>query len=324
MESMLRRATYFVHILKSKGNKMIKNSVGRGGLNKKTDVKIVQQLLNNYINTQYIIYFENLTEDGICGNKTIEAIKVFQSHVVGLSSPDCRVDVAGNTMRNLQRYGAGKHTMPPLGTATSSAFVFTQKNAANNTTIKNKSLLKSPNKTASANSNTDPRKLKTRAATAQVYGTITSAKVWADKSKYLKPFVIPDDIKSHEDYNWINTYDPKKRKVSKIWCNISMHKHLKKALTNLKNKDLISELKEFGGCHNIRATRGTTNWSAHSWALAIDLNMSENGLGATPKLSTEFVKCFTDAGFGWGGYYGRKDGMHFTIAGYDLPSKQAM
>jgi len=303
---------------------MIKNSVGRGGLNKKPDVKIVQQLLNSYINTQYLIYFASLTEDGLCGKKTIEAIKVFQSQIVGLSSPDCRVDVAGNTMRHLQQYNSARQITPFVGTAISSVFVFAQKNAANNTTIKNKTLLKTPNKTASANTNTDPRKLKSRAAIAQVYGTITSDKVWADKNKYLKPFVIPDDIKSHKDYNWINTYDPKKRKVSKIWCNISMHPFLRKALTNLKNKNLISELKEFGGCHNIRSSRGSTTWSAHSWALAIDLNMTGNGMGETPKLSTEFVKCFTDAGFGWGGYYGTKDGMHFTIAGYDLPSKQAM
>ena len=55
---------------------MIKNSVGRGGLNKKADVKVVQQLLNNYINTQYVIFFANLIEDGICGNKTIDAIKL--------------------------------------------------------------------------------------------------------------------------------------------------------------------------------------------------------------------------------------------------------
>ena len=100
-----------------------------------------------------------------------------------------------------------------------------------------------------------------------------------------------------------------------------MHSFLKSALKNLSDRGLLSELKEYGGCYSIRATRGTTKWSAHSWALAIDLNMSENGLGKTPKLSKEFVKCFTDAGFGWGGDYSRKDGMHFTIAGFDMPAK---
>jgi hypothetical protein len=33
----------------------------------------------------------------------------------------------------------------------------------------------------------------------------------------------------------------------------------------------------------------------------------------TPKLSAGFVKCFTDNGFEWGGYWQRKDGMHFQL-----------
>ena len=101
-----------------------------------------------------------------------------------------------------------------------------------------------------------------------------------------------------------------------------MHSFLDTSLKNLKDRKLLSDLKEFGGSHAIRATRGTTNWSAHSWALAIDINMTGNGLGKTPAMSEKFAKCFTDAGFGWGGKYSRKDGMHFTIAGFDMPAKK--
>jgi len=256
------------------------------------------------------------------GQKTIDAIKSFQTSAVGLSYPDCRIDVGGNTMRSLQRYNApNKSTNLPFDAIISTNFVYTPSVAVNSRAAKKVIQLKKPVKSASANASTDPRKLKTREAIGQVYGTISSDKRWADKNKYLKAFTIPKDISSDKDYNWVNVYDPKKRKVSKIWCNASMHSFLLKALTNLKNSNLLAELKEFGGSHSIRATRGTTRWSAHSWALAIDLNMSENGLGATPKLSSAFVKCFTDAGFGWGGNYKRKDGMHFTIAGFDMPAK---
>ena len=54
--------------------------------------------------------------------------------------------------------------------------------------------------------------------------------------------------------------------------------------------------------------------SLHSWGIAIDLNAFENGLNMAPKLSPGFVKCFTDAGFEWGGNWQRKDGMHFQLA----------
>ena len=54
--------------------------------------------------------------------------------------------------------------------------------------------------------------------------------------------------------------------------------------------------------------------SLHSWGIAIDVNAFENGLNQIPKLSPGFVKCFTDAGFEWGGTWKRKDGMHFQLA----------
>jgi hypothetical protein len=54
--------------------------------------------------------------------------------------------------------------------------------------------------------------------------------------------------------------------------------------------------------------------SLHSWGIAVDVNAFENGLGKDPKLSKAFVKCFTDAGFNWGGVWRRRDGMHFELA----------
>lgn len=297
---------------------MIKSSVGKGGVNKKKDVTLVQELLNNYQSTQAKVYFKKLKEDGAVGKNTLYAIKIFQVHVVGLAHPDCRIDAAGKTMKYLQCYSS---SLLPSSTIISTILAFIAKHANNQTPVKKSEQIKQPQKLASANDKTDPRKLKTRQEIAQVYGVISADKIWADKTKYYKPFAIPQNITSHKDYNWINVYDPKKRKVTKIWCNSSMHSFLAKALQNLYANNLLSELKEYGGTHCIRATRGTTHWSAHSWALALDLNMSENGLGKTPKLSKEFVKCFTDAGFGWGGYYSRKDGMHFTLAGFDMPKK---
>jgi len=46
----------------------------------------------------------------------------------------------------------------------------------------------------------------------------------------------------------------------------------------------------------------------------VDVNAFENAMGKEPKLSSGFVKCFTDAGFDWGGNWKRKDGMHFQLA----------
>jgi hypothetical protein len=64
----------------------------------------------------------------------------------------------------------------------------------------------------------------------------------------------------------------------------------------------------------IRTKRGLSSLSIHAWANAVDVNQAENQLNMTPKLSSGFVKCFTDAQMDWGGVWKRKDGMHMQLA----------
>lgn len=99
----------------------------------------------------------------------------------------------------------------------------------------------------------------------------------------------------------------------KIYCNKDLVDPLSKALQALITTGHVKELKTWDGCFNIRKKRGLSSMSLHSWAIAIDVNAFENGLNVTPKLSAGFVKCFTDAGFYWGGNFKRKDGMHFEL-----------
>jgi hypothetical protein len=100
----------------------------------------------------------------------------------------------------------------------------------------------------------------------------------------------------------------------KIYCNRDLVKPLEQAFRNLITRGFIKELKTWDGCFNIRPIRGASAPSLHSWGLAIDVNAAWNRLGQTPTLSAGFVKCFTDAGFDWGGEFGRVDGMHFQLA----------
>lgn len=100
----------------------------------------------------------------------------------------------------------------------------------------------------------------------------------------------------------------------KIYCNKDLVLPLQQALQSLIVTGKVAELKTWDGCFNIRKKRGLSSMSLHSWGIAIDVNAAWNGLGKTPTLSNEFVKCFTDAGFDWGGTWTRKDGMHFQLS----------
>lgn len=99
----------------------------------------------------------------------------------------------------------------------------------------------------------------------------------------------------------------------KLYCNKDIIDPLMAAFINLINRNKVEELKTFDGCFNIRKKRGLNSMSLHSWGIAIDVNAAWNGLHKKPVLTPEFVKCFTDAGFDWGGNWTRLDGMHFQL-----------
>lgn len=79
---------------------MIRSSVGKKGVNKKSDVQLVQEALNRSVTQPQKL----LTIDGIVGLLTIGAIERFQKNIVGMSKPDGLVDVDGKTWPKMARY----------------------------------------------------------------------------------------------------------------------------------------------------------------------------------------------------------------------------
>lgn len=121
-----------------------------------------------------------------------------------------------------------------------------------------------------------------------------------DPAPWLTVFHVPDYLR----------FGPVPKK---IYCNQIIAVPLQTALSNIVARGLQKELKTWDGCFNIRPMRTSTNFSLHSWGLAIDVNAKENPMGKIPMLSAEFVACWTDAGFDWGGDWQRPDGMHFQL-----------
>ena len=122
-----------------------------------------------------------------------------------------------------------------------------------------------------------------------------------NESKYMVLFDVP----SHLEYGLI---------PRRIYCNKFMIFPLLVVFQNLIQRGYVGELTEWNGCFNIRGKKSNTSvFSLHAWGLAIDVNAKTNAYGAKPALSEGFVKCFTDAGFDWGGVWAKPDGMHFQL-----------
>jgi len=100
----------------------------------------------------------------------------------------------------------------------------------------------------------------------------------------------------------------------RIYCNRDLVAPLGIAFANVISRGLVAQIRTWDGCFNIRRKRGATSSSLHSWGIAIDINAAWNQFGKQPTMSPELVKCFTDAGFDWGGTWSKPDGMHFQLS----------
>ena len=117
----------------------------------------------------------------------------------------------------------------------------------------------------------------------------------------------------------------KKVKVNKMSC----HKLVAQNFTNVFNELLahygIAELQRleidiFGGCFNFRAMRGGSDFSTHSWGIAIDLSPEKNTLKMTSAnaqfANAEYkpmIDIFYKNGFISLGKEKNFDWMHFQI-----------
>jgi hypothetical protein len=144
--------------------------------------------------------------------------------------------------------------------------------------------------------------LLTKAEAEHAYGYPVNGH-WAQESQWITSYPLPAGISM--------TYAGKP--VNHIVCHKDMVHPLSQAFANAIARGCAQELKTYGGCFAIRAVRGTSSSiSWHSWGLAVDLNPESNPLASHGHWSANFVKCFKDAGFIWGGdFHSRKDPMHF-------------
>ncbi len=119
---------------------------------------------------------------------------------------------------------------------------------------------------------------------------------------------------------WDKTKYAKKIQVHKLVAD-----SLVKALTEILEYYGIEKIKElqiddYWGCYNFRKMRGGSDWSRHSWGIAIDLDADRNALhetSATARFARAEYKPMIDIFYkhGWIGLGPTKnyDWMHFQI-----------
>lgn len=151
----------------------------------------------------------------------------------------------------------------------------------------------------------------TREDIVHKYGAIDFAsKHWPNQSKFMGMLEIPDGWFPH----W--TVLDSKLVVKHIYLNLDAHQPLLAALKSVHGSGLGEELRTFNGAFNIRSVRGSSSFSLHSYGLAIDIAAKWNPMQIILKtsFSPDFVRCFTNNGFFWGGnFHGRRDPMHFSF-----------
>jgi hypothetical protein len=116
-----------------------------------------------------------------------------------------------------------------------------------------------------------------------------------------------------------------KHSVKTMQCHKLVAKNFKNVFADLLKTYGLAKLKElgidlYGGCYNFRQMRGGSDWSRHSWGIALDLDPARNLLHETDKTARfarpeykPMIDAFYKNGFIGLGPEKNYDWMHFQI-----------
>ena len=104
--------------------------------------------------------------------------------------------------------------------------------------------------------------------------------------------------------------------VRRTRCHKLMVPVFQEALAEVKSEGFADRASHYGGIYAQRPIRGTKSGrlSTHSWGIAIDLNPAQNALGTFGRMHPAIIAIMGRHGFLWGGYFKRRDQMHFQYA----------
>ena len=117
----------------------------------------------------------------------------------------------------------------------------------------------------------------------------------------------------------------KNTKVNTMRCHKLVAQNFTNVFNDLLNHYGLAKIQElgidlFGGCFNFRAMRGGSDYSRHSWGIAIDLDPERNTLKETSKTARfarpeykPMIDIFYKHGFVNLGVEKNYDWMHFEI-----------
>jgi hypothetical protein len=113
--------------------------------------------------------------------------------------------------------------------------------------------------------------------------------------------------------------------VTKMQCHKLVADNFKAVFTDILAAYGLPKIQElgidlYGGCYNFRKMRGGSDWSRHSWGIAIDLDPERNQLKETSKTARfakpeykPMIDAFYKHGFKGLGPEKNYDWMHFEI-----------